>query len=67
MLTNLELYGTEDVPKVPRGVCDKRIGLLRNRLGDLLSVHFMSHDNNSINEVQKAIKFWQQLRDGENP
>ena len=65
MTTNLELYGREDVPRVPEHVCNFRLRLLKERLAELMSVHWMEHDTNLINKVQKAIVFWTKLRDGE--
>ena len=65
MLTNLELYGTEDVPRVPADVCNERIAMLKNRLEVEASKFFMEQDNNLINTLLKAIKHWQRLRDGE--
>ena len=61
----MELYGREDVPRVPEHVCNFRLKLLKERLDELLSVHYMKWDNNLINKVQKAIVFWTKLRDGE--
>jgi len=66
MLTNKELYGTEDVPLVPKEVCNTRLELLKERMAELLSVNYMWQDNSTINEVEKAIKFWTTLRDGES-
>jgi len=63
MLTNKELYGTEDVPLVPKEVCNTRLELLKERMAELLSVHYLVQDNSTINEVEKAIKFWTTLRD----
>ena len=65
MTTNMELYGREDVPRVPEHVCNFRLKLLKERLEELLSVHYMEWDNSKINKVQKAITFWTKLRDGE--
>ena len=65
MTTNLELYGRSDVPRVPEHVCNFRLGLLKERLEELLSVHFMEQDISLINKVQKAQTFWTKLRDGE--
>ena len=66
MLSNLELYGTEDVPVIPKEVCDERLKLLRNRLEELMSSHYMNRDNNAINNVLKVQEHWKRLRDGEN-
>ena len=65
MKSNKELYGTENVPQVPQEIANKRLELLRIRLHDLLSVHYMEQNTHLINEVQKAIKFWEALRDGD--
>ncbi len=65
MISNMELYGTNDVPKVPEKVCNERIGLLKERLEVLVSVHFMEQNNDLINKVQEGITFWTKLRDGE--
>jgi len=65
MRTNLELYGTDDVPRIPIEIANERIELLKANLSALLEVHFMYHDNDLINAIQKAIKHWTQLRDGE--
>jgi len=66
MLTNLKLYGTEDVPKIPKEIVDVRLELLNKHLDKLLSVHFMEQDNNTISEVLKAKAHWAKLRDGED-
>ena len=65
MGTNLELYGTTDVPVIPKEVANERLELLKSNLSGLLCVHYMDQDNDLINAVQKAIKHWEQLRDGE--
>jgi hypothetical protein len=65
MRANIELYGTTDVPKIPVEICNERLELLKSNLSGLMSVHYMEQDNNLINAVQKAIKHWTQLRDGE--
>ena len=65
MINNLELYGTEDVPTIPRETADKRIQLLKRRLAELMMVHWSNRDNHTINKVLEGITFWTQLRDGE--
>ncbi len=65
MISNLQLYGRADVPKVPATVANFRISLLKERLEVLMSVPFMEQDTSLINEVLKAIDFWKALRDGE--
>jgi len=65
MISNMELYGTNDVPRVPAAICNERLELLETRLEALTSVHFMYHNNNLINRVLKAKRHWTKLRDGE--
>ena len=65
MISNLELYGREDVPKVPDTVSDFRIKLLKERLAELVAVHYMEQNNDLIGKVQKAIAFWTKLKNGE--
>jgi len=67
MLTNLELYGTEDVPSVPAEICNERLRLLEIHMRTLLDVHYMKQDNQTMNSIIKAQKFWTQLKDGEEP
>ena len=65
MLTNMDLYGTDDVPLVPAEVCDPRIKLLQERLKKLMEVHWMERDNHLVDQVVAGITFWKRLRDGE--
>ena len=65
MTTNFELYGREDVPNIPAHVADFRIALLKERLKELTSICWMDQDTHLISKVNKAIQFWQKLRDGE--
>jgi len=64
MLTDIELYG-RDMPKIPDTVTSFRLQVLKARLGELVSVHFMEQDIQLINTVTKAIRFWTRMRDGE--
>jgi len=65
MITNEELYGTTDVPRVPVEVCDGRLALLKGRLKAQMSLHYSKQDNALVTKLTKAIKFWYQLRDGD--
>lgn len=64
MLTDMELYGKVMTP-VPEEVCDERINTLKERLEKLMSVHYMSRDNSTVNIVVKGIEFWTKLKNGE--
>lgn len=65
MISNLELYGTNYVPTVPKEVADARLALLKNRLEEVMSVkpHW---DSNLVGKILKAQDFWRKLRDGES-
>ncbi len=65
MTTNLELYGRKDMPNIPEHVADFRIALLKERLEELMSVHWMEQDTTLITKVNKAIEFWTQLKNGD--
>ncbi len=64
MLTDIELYG-EVMPPIPSEVCNPRINKLKERLEELMSVHYMDRDNSTIGITLKAIDFWSKLRDGQ--
>ena len=56
MITNLELYGTEVVPPIPREVAEARIKLLQ--------VHLKEVDIGNCyltKKITDAIKFWSRL------
>lgn len=65
MTSNLELYGREDIPRVPAHVANFRIKLLKERLEELTSVHWMQQNTSLIKKVLEAVEFWTKLRDGE--
>ncbi len=65
MLTNLELYG-RDMPPVSATVCNFRIEVLKERLEELMSAHYMNRDNNTIAIVVKGINFWTKLKNGDD-
>jgi hypothetical protein len=65
MMTNSQLYGRDDVPRIPADICNTRIDMLHERLAIEVEKHYMNQDNNLIFTLIKAIKHWQMLRDGE--
>jgi hypothetical protein len=66
MITNLELYGTEDVPPVPKAVANERITLLRLHLEKLRALPFEHQQNYTEVKVIEAIAFWKKLSDQED-
>ena len=66
MITNLELYGTEDVPKIPAGICNERIALLEDNLDNCIQKPLGEQSSYKEVVIIKAIKFWKSMRDGED-
>lgn len=62
MTSNLELYGTEDVPPIPAKVADDRIELLNKHLKALLAMPYKVRPN--ITPISNAIDFWEKLKQG---
>lgn len=61
----MELYGTDDVPRVPEEICNVRIRRLEERLAWVMSQNNWHENNDLINKILKAKRFWSKLRDGE--
>ena len=57
--SNLELYGTEDVPLIPSYIIMRRIELLDEHKAELYEVPYIQRDFNTIRKVEKALKFWE--------
>jgi hypothetical protein len=66
LLANLELYGTEDVPPIPKHIADERIALLKEHLSVLRSLPFMEQKPHIEYEVLKAMRHWKQLSNQED-
>jgi len=61
MLSNMELYGTEDVPPIPIEIALERQLLLRRHLKAEVAKPLKEQNNHIQNEILKAIKFWGRL------
>ena len=61
MISDKELYGTENVPPVPKEIADKRIDLLMDNLERELAKPFDEQDPFIEYEIMKAIRFWRKL------
>jgi hypothetical protein len=66
MLTNLELYGTEDVPPVPKEVANERIILLKENLIKQLKLPTEEQSSHTQTKIVEGIKFWRKLSDQED-
>ena len=62
MISNFELYGTDDVPRINKEDCNKRIELLNERLSE---IYKDPKQNYTITKIMEGIKFWSRMRDGE--
>jgi len=65
MLTNMQLYGTDNVPRVAKEVCNVRLRLLHKRLSEVVHDETIESNNHVITQIIKAQNFWKSLRDGE--
>lgn len=60
MQSNEYLYGTDDVPPIPKEVIDGRIKLLKEHLDKLLEEPF-AIGSTRVKDVYNAINFWSKL------
>ena len=64
MLSNMELYGVDIVPKVSKRVCSERITLLEKNLVKVKHAKPLGEVcDKQLIEIIKAIQFWQRMRD----
>ena len=66
MLTNLELYGTENVPPVPKKVADDRIALLQRHLKGGMDKQPLEQKSYTQFKIIEAIRFWRKLSNQED-
>ena len=66
MLTNLELYGRDDVPPVPKNIADERIEMLRENLKIQLEMPLKKQSSYLQTRILEGIKFWQKLSNQED-
>jgi hypothetical protein len=62
----MQLYGTDNVPRVPAEVANPRIEMLKERIAYLRTQPYSEINNYTVNEALKGIKHWTRLRDGED-
>jgi hypothetical protein len=64
--TNFWLYGEgADVKPIPEEIANQRIKLLQEHLEVLVETAYTDRDNIRVNDVIKAIKYWQKLKTNE--
>ena len=58
------LYGEgAEVPDIPAEVIARRLEILKEHLSKLLDHSYHTRDGNRVNDVLKAIKFWETIND----
>lgn len=65
MKNNKWLYGEDTPPPIPSDVISKRVAILKQHLKELLAVVYHKRNMAQVNDVLKAIDFWQKLGDTE--
>jgi len=63
MKNNYYLYGDATVPEIPKEVVKVRIELLKSNLATVLAVSYAIRDSNRVNDIVKAIKFWENINE----
>lgn len=64
MLTNEYLYGEGvEVPPLDNYAIMRRLELLKEHLGELLSVDYRKRDFDRVRAVNKAITFWEDINE----
>jgi hypothetical protein len=66
MLSNMDLYGTDDVPPISKEDANKRIALLEKRLAFLTSLPLKVQSSYTETKVIEAIRFWKRLSNQED-
>ena len=62
MKDNNYLYGEDvEVPEIPNEVVMRRIELLKDNLAELLDHSYYTRDGQRVNDVLKAIDFWEKI------
>ena len=58
---NTYLYGTEDVPEIPKCIIEQRLYLIERNLTLVQEVHFTKRDDEKKNYLIKAREFWTEM------
>ena len=57
------LYGAVEFEPIPPHFVDERLRALNNRLTILLGENWWSRDAENVNEILKAIAFWEEFKE----
>lgn len=66
MLTNEQLYGTDDVPPIRKEDADKRIKVLQENLEREIHKPFKEQNSYIQSEIIRAIRFWKRMSNQED-
>ncbi len=58
---NTYLYGTEDVPEIPKCIIEQRLYLIERNLKLVLDQRFQVRDTEKQNYLLKAREFWTEM------
>lgn len=59
---NQYLYGTDEVPEIPKCILERRLELIELNLTKVLDVPMSERDNEKMNYLIKAREFWQEMK-----
>ncbi len=64
MKSNSYLYGEDaEIPEIPAEVIVRRIEILNEQLEEELDKHYSVRDNARVNNIAKAIVFWETINE----
>jgi len=63
MKSNKYLYNSDEVPEIPADIILKRLELLNEHLSELLDVHYNKRELGKVRDVERAIEFWEKMRE----
>jgi len=66
MITNKTLYGTDDVPPIPKDIAQKRIDLLYSNLRREVNKPFKEQNAYLQAQILKAMGFWKKMANMED-
>ncbi len=57
------LYGDVEVCTIPEDVIMRRVEALKDHLDELLKIDYSARDFNRVNNIVKAISFWENINE----
>ncbi len=64
MKTSSYLYGEDaEIPDIPAEIIVRRVEILNEQLEEELDKHYFVRDNSRVNNIAKAIIFWETINE----